>query len=186
MFFGSDFVTITKSEDYAWAVLKPDVFAAIMDFYSSGEPLFYDAQAAGHAEHMVTEDDDEVGWVLVGGWWVGGWMGGWVALRRRGCMGGLGGWEVWVLAGCRCWLPATLNLLHSAAHAHLCLLACLPCLPARFPTPGCPALQVVAMIKELLETRIRPAVMEDGGDIVFRSFDPDTGVVTLKMMGACR
>ncbi len=43
-----------------------------------------------------------------------------------------------------------------------------------------------AMVKELLETRIRPAVQEDGGDIVFRSWDPDTGVVKLKMMGACR
>jgi len=43
-------------------------------------------------------------------------------------------------------------------------------------------LQVVAMIKELLETRIRPAVQEDGGDIVYRGFDPDSGVVTLKMM----
>jgi Fe-S cluster biogenesis protein NfuA len=47
-------------------------------------------------------------------------------------------------------------------------------------------MQVVAMVKELLETRIRPAVQEDGGDIVFRSWDPDTGVVKLKMMGACR
>lgn len=43
-------------------------------------------------------------------------------------------------------------------------------------------LQVVAMIKELLETRIRPAVQEDGGDIVYRGFDPDSGTVTLKMM----
>jgi Fe-S cluster biogenesis protein NfuA len=38
------------------------------------------------------------------------------------------------------------------------------------------------MIKELLETRIRPAVQEDGGDIVYRGFDPDSGTVTLKMM----
>ena len=44
VFFGSDFVTVTKSEDYGWAVLKPDVFAAIMDHYSSGEALFYDEQ----------------------------------------------------------------------------------------------------------------------------------------------
>jgi hypothetical protein len=43
-------------------------------------------------------------------------------------------------------------------------------------------LQVVAMIKELLETRIRPAVQEDGGDIVYKGFDPDSGTVTLKMM----
>lgn len=46
----------------------------------------------------------------------------------------------------------------------------------------CVCLQVVAMIKELLETRIRPAVQEDGGDIVYKGFDPDSGTVTLKMM----
>jgi Fe-S cluster biogenesis protein NfuA len=45
--------------------------------------------------------------------------------------------------------------------------------------------ELVAMIKELLETRIRPAVAEDGGDIVFRGFDQDTGVVTVKLMGSC-
>ena len=38
------------------------------------------------------------------------------------------------------------------------------------------------MIKELLETRIRPAVQEDGGDIVYKGFDADTGIVTVKMM----
>ena len=42
--------------------------------------------------------------------------------------------------------------------------------------------KVVAMIKELLETRIRPAVQEDGGDIVYKGFDAETGVVTVKMM----
>lgn len=103
VFFGADFVTVTKSDDFAWAVLKPDVFAAIMDFYSSGEPLMYDAAAPGASDTLINDDDDEV----------------------------------------------------------------------------------VAMIKELLETRIRPAVQEDGGDIVFRSFDPDSGTVELKMMGAC-
>ena len=36
VFFGSDFVTVTKSDDISWAVLKPDIFAAIMDFFSSG------------------------------------------------------------------------------------------------------------------------------------------------------
>lgn len=52
-------------------------------------------------------------------------------------------------------------------------------------TPACAASQVVAMIKELLETRIRPAVMEDGGDIVYHGFEEETGTVYLKMMGAC-
>ena len=37
----------------------------------------------------------------------------------------------------------------------------------------------VAMIKELLDTRIRPTVQEDGGDIVYMGFDD--GVVKLKM-----
>eukprot|EP00887_Chlorella_sp_A99_P004190 scaffold23.g4190.t1 len=62
VFFGSDFVTVTKSEDYAWSVLKPDVFAAIMDHYTSGEPLFYDAAEAGAAEHLISEHDDEASW----------------------------------------------------------------------------------------------------------------------------
>jgi hypothetical protein len=38
------------------------------------------------------------------------------------------------------------------------------------------------MIKELLETRIRPAVQEDGGDIVFRGFEEDTGTVLVKLV----
>ncbi|XP_022678628.1 nifU-like protein 4, mitochondrial, partial [Setaria italica] len=45
--------------------------------------------------------------------------------------------------------------------------------------------EIVAMIKELLETRIRPAVQDDGGDIEYRGFDPETGIVKLKMQGAC-
>lgn len=44
--------------------------------------------------------------------------------------------------------------------------------------------EVVGMIKELLETRIRPAIQEDGGDIEFRGFD--NGNVLLKLRGACR
>ena len=45
--------------------------------------------------------------------------------------------------------------------------------------------EIVAMIKELLATRIRPAVAEDGGDIIFRGWDEKTGTVTVKMQGAC-
>lgn len=44
--------------------------------------------------------------------------------------------------------------------------------------------EVVAMIEELLETRIRPAIQEDGGDIEFRGFID--GQVMLKLRGACR
>lgn len=42
---------------------------------------------------------------------------------------------------------------------------------------------VVAQIKELIETRVRPAVANDGGDIVYRGFRQ--GVVYLAMQGAC-
>jgi Fe-S cluster biogenesis protein NfuA len=43
--------------------------------------------------------------------------------------------------------------------------------------------EIVAQIKELLDTRVRPAVASDGGDIVFRGFRK--GVVKLHMQGAC-
>jgi Fe-S cluster biogenesis protein NfuA len=43
--------------------------------------------------------------------------------------------------------------------------------------------EVVAQIKELLDTRVRPAVAQDGGDIVFQGYDK--GVVFLHMQGAC-
>jgi len=44
-------------------------------------------------------------------------------------------------------------------------------------------MEIVAQIKELLDTRVRPAVAMDGGDIVFQGYDD--GVVTLHMQGAC-
>jgi len=43
--------------------------------------------------------------------------------------------------------------------------------------------EIVAQIKELLDTRVRPAVAGDGGDIVFRGYRE--GVVRLHMQGAC-
>ncbi|KAL6989387.1 NifU-like protein 4, mitochondrial [Sarracenia purpurea var. burkii] len=103
VFFGSDFITVTKSDDASWDILKPEIFAAIMDFYTSGKPLFLDSSTAASADTAIHEDDSET----------------------------------------------------------------------------------VAMIKELLETRIRPAVQDDGGDIEYRGFDPDSGIVKLRMQGAC-
>ncbi len=47
------------------------------------------------------------------------------------------------------------------------------------------AADIVAQIKELLDTRVRPAVARDGGDIVFQHFDMDSGKVFLHMRGAC-
>jgi len=44
---------------------------------------------------------------------------------------------------------------------------------------------VVEQIIELIETRVRPAVAADGGDIIFKHYEPRTGVVFLTMQGAC-
>ena len=43
--------------------------------------------------------------------------------------------------------------------------------------------EIVDQIKELIETRVRPAVANDGGDIVYRGFQ--RGIVYLQMQGAC-
>lgn len=62
---------------------------------------------------------------------------------------------------------------------------------ADFQVPGDPSTftddpadaEIVAQIKDLIETRVRPAVANDGGDIVYRGFDK--GKVFLRMQGAC-
>jgi len=100
VFFGNDFVTVTKVDTAEWDHIKPAILGAIMEHYQSGAAVIEGEQAAsGHAEH-TGEDGD-----------------------------------------------------------------------------------IVAQIKELLDTRVRPAVAQDGGDITFHGFD--RGVVYLHMQGAC-
>jgi Fe-S cluster biogenesis protein NfuA len=105
VFFGPDFITVGKDADAEWPHLKAPILAAIMDHFTSGQPLFAgaDDQAGGHD---ATAYEGETA-------------------------------------------------------------------------------QIVAEIKDLLDTRIRPAVAQDGGDILFSKFEPDTGVVWLNMRGAC-
>lgn len=45
--------------------------------------------------------------------------------------------------------------------------------------------EIVVQIKELLDTRVRPAVAQDGGDIIFRGFEGKSGTVFLNMRGSC-
>ncbi len=45
--------------------------------------------------------------------------------------------------------------------------------------------EIVSQIKELLDTRVRPAVAGDGGDIVFKGFDGKSGTVFLHLRGSC-
>ncbi len=107
VFLGADFVSITKTDEADWAVLKPQALAAIMDHFVSGAPVIADTTKA---EAAVDEDE--------------------VAYEGE-------------------------------------------------------TAEIVAEIKELIATRVRPAVANDGGDIIFRRFDVDTGIVHLSMRGAC-
>jgi len=101
VFFGTDFVTVTKADGTEWDHIKPALLGAIMEHYQSGDSVMADdhAPASGHAEHT---GEDGV---------------------------------------------------------------------------------VVDQIKELLDSRVRPAVAQDGGDITFHGFE--RGVVYLHMQGAC-
>ena len=103
VFFGPDFLTVTKASGRDWAHLKAPILAEIMDYYTSAAPVVN--------ESVESLGDEEV-------------YEGETAM-------------------------------------------------------------IVAEIKDLLDTRIRPAVAQDGGDILFNRFEPDTGVVWLHMRGAC-
>ncbi len=101
VFFGNDFVTVTKADATDWDHIKPAILGAIMEHYQSGQPVMEGdhAPASGHAEHTGADS------------------------------------------------------------------------------------QIVDQIKELLDSRVRPAVAQDGGDITFHGFE--RGVVYLHMQGAC-
>ncbi|TCD16297.1 NifU family protein [Oricola cellulosilytica] len=104
VFFGYDFVTITKDDETEWQHLKPAILAGIMEHFMSDAPVMAsqgeEASAAAGEEFFDAEDET-----------------------------------------------------------------------------------IVATIKELLDTRVRPAVAQDGGDITFRGYRE--GTVFLHMKGAC-
>jgi len=111
VFYGPDFITVSKAADANWAHIKPEVFSLITEAVTSGEQIVNTVErtsaesgqeGTGEDSLSANDEDDEV----------------------------------------------------------------------------------VGMIKELLETRIRPAIQEDGGDIEFRGFHD--GQVLLKLRGACR
>jgi len=59
VFFGIDFVTVTKTDAVEWDHIKPAILGAIMEHYQSGAPVIEGEQAAsGHAEH--TGEDGEI------------------------------------------------------------------------------------------------------------------------------
>ncbi|WP_108263486.1 NifU family protein [Mangrovicoccus ximenensis] len=101
VFFGHDFVTVTKDEATDWDHIKPAILGAVMEHFQSGAPVMEGEQptAAGHADHDGPDGE------------------------------------------------------------------------------------IVSQIKDLLDTRVRPAVAQDGGDITFHGFEK--GIVYLHMQGAC-
>ncbi len=101
VFYGSDFISVTKDDEAAWEKLKTLIMAAIMDHAMTGMPLFREGMSPKDTQGSTNEDDDEL----------------------------------------------------------------------------------TVQIKELLDTRVRPMVAMDGGDIVFDRFEE--GIVYLTMRGAC-
>ncbi len=100
VFFGRDFISVTKDDDHDWPQLKTPVLAAIMDHFTMGSALFKEGKSPHSSQSKKALDDD-----------------------------------------------------------------------------------VSNQIVELLDTRVRPAVAQDGGDIEF--YDYDDGIVYLRMRGAC-
>lgn len=101
VYLGSDFLSVTKSDETSWDILKPRVLAAIMDHAMTGLPAVEEASGNAAGDAAPAADDDEV----------------------------------------------------------------------------------TAQIREIIDTRVRPAVAMDGGDIIFDSFVD--GIVYLEMRGAC-
>lgn len=58
VFFGSDFITVTKSEAANWNHLKPEITATIMDFYVSNKEIMFEQKEEGKNEN--NEEDSEV------------------------------------------------------------------------------------------------------------------------------
>ena len=85
--------------------------------------------------------------------------------------------------------PDVLSILLDHFSAHLPLFKpaaagfSVPTAEEEYPLDDPADEEIVIQIKELIETRVRPAVANDGGDIVYRGFQ--RGVVYLQMQGAC-
>jgi len=98
VFFGKDFVTITKDPNTNWNVIKPEILLLLMEYFSSGRPALLDEKN----ETVESKEKDS---------------------------------------------------------------------------------DIVRQIKEIIEHKVRPAVAQDGGDIIFHSFE--NGIVKLELHGAC-
>jgi hypothetical protein len=61
VYLGPDFVSVNVAEGSDWALIKPEIFAAIMDFYASGKPVVYDKPTGeGAAEGEETRSSTTI------------------------------------------------------------------------------------------------------------------------------
>ena len=60
VFFGTDFVTVTKSDSVEWEHIKPAILGAIMEHFQSGAAVMSGESSGGHADNHSEEDTDIV------------------------------------------------------------------------------------------------------------------------------
>lgn len=55
VFFGSDYITVTKiDEEVEWRLLKPEIYATIMDFFASGLPVVSESKESTGSETQTS------------------------------------------------------------------------------------------------------------------------------------
>ncbi|CAJ0574582.1 unnamed protein product, partial [Mesorhabditis spiculigera] len=60
VFFGQDFVTITKkNEETEWGLMRPHIFATIADYIQSGKPLITEGQVPEYSDTAILDTDDD-------------------------------------------------------------------------------------------------------------------------------
>lgn len=55
VFFGGNFITVSKQEEAEWGVLKPEIFAVVMDFFASGLPVVTEKKSNAETGKYIKE-----------------------------------------------------------------------------------------------------------------------------------
>jgi len=62
VFYGPDFVTVSKDSENPWAVIKPEIYSILMEYFTSQQPLFRsdeERDAAGPQDTRILDSDSE-------------------------------------------------------------------------------------------------------------------------------
>jgi Fe-S cluster biogenesis protein NfuA len=59
VFFGSDFITITKGANSSWEEIKSEILATIMDFYVSGKPIMFEQKTSENSSENSPENSQD-------------------------------------------------------------------------------------------------------------------------------